>query len=88
MAVRADTAPETVDATTQRERDRVRELAGQGYLERLWTLPGQGCALGLWEAPDSVRMNAILASLRLSPWMSVQTTPLTRHPSDPSPTRG
>ena len=88
VAVPADTAPETVDATTQREADRARELAGQGYLERLWTLPGQGRALGLWQAPDSAGMNAILASLPLSPWMSVQTTPLTRHPSDPALTSG
>ena len=36
-------------------------------LERLWTLPGQGRALGLWQAPDSGRMHAILASLRCHP---------------------
>ena len=88
VAVPADTAPETVDATTRREADRARELAGQGYLERLWTLPGQGRALGLWQAPDSAGMDAILASLPLSPWMSVQTTPLTPHPSDPALTSG
>ena len=46
VAVPADTAPETVDATTQREADRARELAGQGHLERLWTLPGQGRVAG------------------------------------------
>ena len=84
VAVPADTDPETVDATTRSEADRARELAGQGYLERLWTLPGEGRTLGLWQAPDSAGMSAILASLPLSPWMSVQTTPLTRHPSDPA----
>jgi len=88
MAVPADTAPETVDATTQREADRVRELAGQGYLERLWTLPGQGRELGLWLAPDSAGMDTILASLPFYGWMSVQTTPLTPHPSDPALTSG
>jgi muconolactone delta-isomerase len=51
-------------------------------------LPGQGRALGLWRAPDSAGINAILASLPLSPRMSVQTTPLTPHPSDPALTRG
>ncbi len=45
VAVPAETAPETVDATTQRDAYRARELAAQGYLERLWTLPGQGRAL-------------------------------------------
>ena len=33
-------------------------------------------------------MNTILASLPLFPWMSVQTTPLTPHPSDPALTSG
>jgi muconolactone delta-isomerase len=88
VAVPADAAPQNVDATTQCEADRAWELAGQGYLERLGSLPGQGRALGLWQAPDSAGMNAILASLPLSPWMSVQTTPLTPHPSDPALTRG
>jgi len=82
-----DAAPETVDAT-QREGDRERELVRQGYLERLWTLPGQSRTLGLWQAPDSAGMDAILASLPLSSRMSVQTTPLTRHPSDPALTSG
>jgi muconolactone delta-isomerase len=90
VAVPVDTAPETVDATTRREADQTRELAGQGYryLERLWTLPGHGRTLGLWHAPDSARMRAILGSLPMSSWMSVETTPLSPHPSDPALTRG
>jgi muconolactone delta-isomerase len=84
VAVPAETAPEAVDAITRRDADRALELAGQGYLERLWRLPGQDRVLALWHARDSAEMNAILASLPLSPCMSVQTTPLTRHPSDPA----
>jgi muconolactone delta-isomerase len=70
-----------------READRTRELAGQGHLVRLWRLPGQGRALGLWRARDSAGMQALLASLPLDPWMRAETTPLTRHPSDPAVTR-
>jgi muconolactone delta-isomerase len=84
VAVPVDTAPETVDATTERDVDRAGELAEEGHLERLWTLPGEGRALGLWQAPDIGGMNAILASLPLYAWMTVQTTPLTPHPSDPA----
>jgi muconolactone delta-isomerase len=58
-----------------------------GHLVRLWRLPGQGRALGLWRAGDSAAMQAILASLPLDAWMTVQTTPLTRHPSDPGVSR-
>jgi muconolactone delta-isomerase len=31
-------------------------------------------------------MQAILKSLPLDPWMTVETTPLTPHPSDPAMT--
>jgi muconolactone delta-isomerase len=86
--VSSDAATESVDATTRREADRASELAGQGYLERLWTLPGQGRVLGLWQAPDSAAMSTILASLPLFPGTSVETTPLSPHPSDPGLTSG
>lgn len=59
------------------------ELARQGHLSRLWKLPGEGRALGLWQAQDDDEMSAILASLPLSPWMTVKTVPLSVHPSDP-----
>jgi len=59
------------------------DLAAQGHLLRLWTLPGTGRALGLWQARDPAQMQAILASLPLTPWMTADTTPLSPHPSDP-----
>jgi muconolactone delta-isomerase len=74
---------QTVDDTKAREAERARELAGQGHLLRLWGLPGDGQALGLWRAQDAAEMQAILASLPLDAWQTVETTPLTQHPSDP-----
>ena len=88
VAIPPDVTAETVDAFTQAEADRTRELAGEGYLKRLWTLPGQGRALGLWQAPDSVGLSTVLQSLPLSPWLSVETVPLSQHPSDPALTGG
>jgi muconolactone delta-isomerase len=84
LTVPAGTPGETVDTTKAREADRTRELARQGHLMRLWTLPGRGRSLGLWQAHDTAGMQAILASLPLDAWLSVQTTPLTPHPSDPA----
>jgi len=74
----------TVANTEAREADRARELAAQGHLLRLWRLPGPGHTLGLWQADNMAGMQAILASLPLRAWMSVQVTPLTTHPSDPA----
>lgn len=65
------------------EARRAKELAGQGHLLRLWTLPGESRALGLWRARDPAEMQAILKSLPLDAWMTVETTPLTPHPGDP-----
>jgi hypothetical protein len=45
--------------------------------------PPPGGALGLWRAPDPAPMNAILASLPLPPWTTVQSTPPTGHARDP-----
>jgi muconolactone delta-isomerase len=77
------TPSQTVDDTEAREAQRAKELAGQGHLLRLWRLPGESRSLGLWNARDPAEMQAILKSLPLDPWMTVETTPLTRHPSDP-----
>jgi muconolactone delta-isomerase len=86
-SVPAGTPSQTVDATEAREGQRAYvPLAGQGHLLRLWRLPGESRTLGLWNARDPVEMQAILKSLPLDPWMSVETTPLTPHPSDPAAT--
>jgi muconolactone delta-isomerase len=74
----------SVETTTAREADRARELAGNGQLLRPWMLPGNGQALGLWQAHDADEMQVILASLPLSPWMNVETVQLNEHPSDPA----
>jgi muconolactone delta-isomerase len=87
VSVPAGTPAQAVEDTEAREAQRARELAGQGRLTRLWKLPGQGRTLGLWRARDVAGMEEILASLPLSGWMSVQTTPLSPHPSDPALTR-
>ncbi len=84
LTIPEGTSARAVEDTEAREADRARELAGQGHLLRLWKLPGQGRALGLWRAQEAAGMQAILASLPLNAWMSVQTTPLTPHPSDPA----
>jgi muconolactone delta-isomerase len=83
LTVPPGTPGQAVQDAEAREAERARELAGQGHLARLWALPGQGRALGLWRAQDEAGMAAILASLPQDPWLTEQTTPLSPHPSDP-----
>jgi muconolactone delta-isomerase len=78
------TPAQAVNDAEAAEARRVKELAGQGHLLRLWRLPGQSRALGLWNAENPAEMRVMLKSLPLDPWMTVETTPLSRHPSDPA----
>ncbi len=82
--VPAGTPDQAVDEVRAREAARSRELAKQGHLLRLWRLPSRSRALGLWNAGNPSEMQAIVKSLPLDPWMTVETTPLSQHPSDPA----
>ena len=83
ITVPESTPSQEVADIEAREAERAKELAAQGHLRRLWTLPGQGRALGLWQADGLAEMQEMLRSLPLEEWMTVQTTPLSPHPSDP-----
>jgi muconolactone delta-isomerase len=86
ISVPDGTSAQAVEDAEAGEAQRAKDLAGQGYLERLWMLPSAGRALGLWRARDGDQMQAIVKSLPLDPWMTTQITPLTSHPSDPAVT--
>ncbi|MBW0017846.1 MAG: muconolactone Delta-isomerase family protein [Mycobacterium sp.] len=86
ITVPPDTPQDLVDAAAAREADRARDLAARGHLTRLWTVPAgpDGArTLGLWRARDPGELMAIVESLPLSGWMTIETTPLSPHPSDP-----
>jgi muconolactone delta-isomerase len=86
VTVPPGTSPDMVETVTAREADRARELAREGRLVRLWTLPGPARILGHWQATDGHAMGRILRSLPMRDWLAVDTVPLTRHPSDPAST--
>jgi muconolactone delta-isomerase len=81
LAVPPGTADQTVEDTKAREAQAAHDLACQGHLLRLWTLPDRH-ALGLYQARDAAQMQAILEALPLAPLLSVDTKPLSRHHSD------
>jgi muconolactone delta-isomerase len=76
-AAQAERAAEAAEAQA------AHDLAVQGHLLRLWKLPDAGRALGLYQARDAAQLQALLAALPLVPWMTMDTTPLSPHPSDP-----
>jgi muconolactone delta-isomerase len=84
LAVPPGTPAQAVEDTKAREAQAAHDLAIQGHLLRLWALPGAGRTLGLYQARDADQMQAILESLPLASWMTVDATPLSPHPSDPA----
>jgi muconolactone delta-isomerase len=87
LAVPEGTPAETVDDLKAQEARRARDLAAEGRLVRLWTpptQPGEWRTLGVWSASDDTGLRAMLESLPLHEWMTVETTPLSPHPSDPA----
>jgi muconolactone delta-isomerase len=87
IAVPDGTPPSVVEAASDREAQRARELSGEGHLRRLWALPTEGDVrrtLGLWNADDATELDNILKSLPLYAWMTVAITDLSPHPSDPA----
>jgi muconolactone delta-isomerase len=83
LAIPPGTAAQTVEDTKAREAQAAHDLASQGHLLRLWSLP-DGRALGLYQARDAAQMQATLEALPLAPWMTVDINPLSPHPSDPA----
>ena len=84
VAVPPGTAAQTVADTDASEAQQAHDLAAQGHLIRLWTLPGAGRALGLWRARDAGQLHEVLSSLPVAPWSAVDITALSPHPSDPA----
>jgi muconolactone delta-isomerase len=87
ITVPEGTPAATVDDLKAQEARRALELAAEGRLVRLWTPPTRPTewrTLGVWSADDEAGLTATLQSLPLYGWMTVETTPLTPHPSDPA----
>jgi muconolactone delta-isomerase len=78
------TSAQAVADADEREADQAADWAGRGKLRRLWALPGEGRALGLWQADNPAEMQAIVRALPLDPWMTTETVALAPHPSDPA----
>ena len=72
------------DELRAEEARRARELVAAGVLRRIWRTPDVAWGnLGLWSARNEAHLDDVLQSLPLRPWMSVESTRLSEHPSDP-----
>jgi muconolactone delta-isomerase len=75
-----------VESTERGEAERAAKLAEQDHIHRIWGLPGSRI-LAVWSAADDAELHDLLDSLPLRPWMAIETTALSVHPSDPAVSR-
>jgi muconolactone D-isomerase len=82
------TSPTEVDRRGRVESEQVGALAREGVVLRVWRpMPEDGRlrAIGLYRADDEGALRAILESLPLYPWMTIEVQAVAPHPNDPAP---
>jgi len=75
-----DLGAERRDELAMAESARGGDLARSGTIRAIWRVPGRLANRGIWSAPDATALHEAIVSLPLWPFMTVQVTPLARHP--------
>lgn len=76
-----DLPPAEFDRLKQTEKARAIELQRQGVWRHLWRIAGAYANFSVFDAPDHDALHEILSTLPLFPFMTIEVTPLARHPS-------
>jgi len=71
---------ETVDRLGKLEHERAAELQRAGKWKHLWRVVGRFANLSIFEVESNNELHAILESLPFYPYMTIDVTPLCRHP--------
>jgi muconolactone D-isomerase len=85
IALPPDMPEENRAAIITAELARGRELRAAGHIARIWRRPGQTANVGVWVAESPTELHALISSLPMFPWMTVQVSPLARHPVEEDP---
>lgn len=68
----------------QAETERAVELAAAGHLKRIWRLTEGWSNVGVWVAVDEEALRAVLDTLPLRGFMTIDVKQLLPHPNDPA----
>ncbi|RYH70915.1 MAG: muconolactone delta-isomerase [Alcaligenaceae bacterium] len=69
-----------VDILRQQEKARGEQLIEQKMLVRIWRVVGRLSNVSIWNAPSLEVLHEAVTSLPMSPYMTVEVTPLIDHP--------
>jgi muconolactone D-isomerase len=81
VAVPHDLDPEMRAELVAREKARAQELQQVGTWVHLWRIVGKYSNISIFDVESSDALHEILWSLPLFPYMTVEVTALTQHPS-------
>ncbi|HEX2941131.1 MAG TPA: muconolactone Delta-isomerase [Rhodopila sp.] len=76
-----DVAPEHFERLKAEEKARAQDLQRLGTWRHLWRVAGQYSNVSIFDVADHDELHALLSTLPLFPFMTIQVTPLARHPS-------
>jgi muconolactone D-isomerase len=70
------------EALKVEEKARALDLQRQGKWRHLWRVAGRYSNVSIFDVADHDELHDVLSTLPLFPFMTVQVTPLARHPSE------
>jgi muconolactone D-isomerase len=76
-----DIPADTVEASKIAEKKRATELQEAGKWPHLWRIVGQYSNISILDVASNDELHELLSSLPLFPYMTLQVTPLAKHPS-------
>jgi len=76
-----DIPAEEVEAIKAAEKARATEIQHSGKWPHLWRVVGQYSNISVFDVEGNDELHALLSSLPLFPYMTIQVTPLAKHPS-------
>ncbi len=72
---------ERAEAIKAAEKARAIEIQKSGKWPHLWRVTGRYANISIFDVDSNDELHELLSSLPLFPYMSIQVTPLARHPS-------
>jgi muconolactone D-isomerase len=80
-----DMPTEVADDLRAREKERAAEIQRSGKWPELWRVVGRYANVSLFDVESGAELHELLTSLPLFPYMDIEVTALTRHPSKVDP---
>lgn len=81
VRIPVDFDPIRADELKRVERERSQELQREGKWRHLWRIAGQYSNVSIFDVETVQELHDIVSTLPLFPFMTIEVTPLCRHPS-------